>query len=220
MKPNYKAIVFDFDYTLGDSTKAIVESMNYALEKHGYQHRTTEEIRQTIGLDVEEALFRFEGYKEPEEQRRFVGYFVEKINEIVAYDSTLYPDTEYVLRSLKEKGYKIAIVSTKHDNQLVAILDKFQAVNLVDMIVGSNNVKATKPDPEGLLKVLKEMNLTNEELLYVGDSFVDAKAAQNARVRFAGVLTGTTKIETFEEYPHELIGETIADIYQYILSQE
>lgn len=215
-----KAILFDFDYTLGDGTEEIVISMNYALENMGYAHQTTEEIRKTIGLNVEEALEIFEGVTDPVVQKRFVDFFVEKINEIVSTQTKLFPDAENVLKALKEKGYKVAIVSTKHDNQLEAIVKKFHIEKFVDMIIGSNNVPTPKPAPYGIYKVLEEMNLEKEEIFYVGDSVVDAKTAENAGVQFAAVLTGTTKREEHESYNHVCIAENLEEIYSFILNRE
>ena len=219
-KLKLKAIIFDFDYTLGDGTEEIVISMNYALRKMGYLERTTEEIRKTIGLIVEEALEMFEGVTDPEMQKQFVEYFVEKINQIVSTHTELYPDMKNVLKALKEKDYKIAIVSTKHDNQLEAILEKFQIRDLVDMIVGSNNVPTPKPAPDGIHKVMQEMNLRKEEILYVGDSIVDAKTAENAGVQFAAVLTGTTVKEDLEQYQNVYIAQNLEEIFGYILNVE
>ena len=138
-----KAILFDFDYTLGDGTEEIVISMNYALNKSGYPERSMEEIRKTIGLNLEEVIEMFEGVTEPKEQKKFVDYFVEKINAIVSTHTELYPDTKNVLRALKEKGYTIVIVSTKHDNQLEAIFEKFQIRDMIDMIVRRNSESTT-----------------------------------------------------------------------------
>ena len=215
-----KAVIFDFDYTLGDGTEEIVISMNYALNKMGYPERTTEEIRKTIGLILEEVIEMFEGVTDPTEQKQFVDFFVEKINAIVSSHTELYPDTKIVLRALKDRGYKTAIVSTKHDNQLEAILTKFQANDLVDMIVGSNNVPTPKPAPDGIQKVMTEMNLKKEEILYVGDSLVDAKTAENVGVKFAAVLTGTTTKEEIEQYQNVYIAQKLEEIYGYILSIE
>ena len=48
----FRAIIFDFDYTLGDSTNGIVLSVNYAFEKLGFAAKDTESIRKTIGLSL------------------------------------------------------------------------------------------------------------------------------------------------------------------------
>ncbi len=59
-----------------------------------------------------------------------------------------------------------------------------------------------------------------EEVLYVGDSLVDAKTADNAKVKFAAVLTGTTTKDEFKGYNNIYIGQNIADVYKYVLALE
>ena len=216
-KKELKAIVFDFDYTLGDSTEAIVISANYALEKLGYPVKSTEDISKTIGMRIKDIYTTLTGVESVEELPLFDQYFVEKINMIVADYSELYPDTKTVLRNLKERGYKTAIVTTKKNNQVCQILGKCDAMDLFDMIVGSDDVQAEKPDPKGLLKVLEEWNLKKDEILYVGDSIVDAKTAENAGVRFAAVLTGTTAKEEHEKYKCEIITANLEDVFRYII---
>ena len=49
-----KAIIFDFDYTLGDSTNGIALSINYALEKLGYEAKELTTIKKTIGLSLKD----------------------------------------------------------------------------------------------------------------------------------------------------------------------
>lgn len=196
----YKAVIFDFDYTLGDSTDGIVLSSNYALEKMGYKQAEREAIRKTIGLSLPESYVALTGDKQSEKGEEFRAYFVEKADEVMTDCSELYPDARAVLEHLKQKGIKVAIVTTKFDYRIAGILEKCQAKEYVAMIIGGNNVANPKPDPEGTLKVIEEWNLAKEEVLYVGDSLVDAKTAKCAGVSFAGVTTGTTTKENFKEY--------------------
>ena len=88
------------------------------------------------------------------------------------------------------------------------------------MIVGSDSVQAEKPDPKGLLKVLEDLNLKKEEVLYIGDSIVDAKTAENAGVKFAAVLTGTTSKEEHMNYKHEIITDNLEEVFRYIIDLE
>lgn len=87
------------------------------------------------------------------------------------------------------------------------------AKELIDIIVGAEDVKVEKPDPEGLLWTIEHLEMKNDDVLYVGDSLVDAKTAENAGTAFAGVLTGTTTREEFERYHCAYIGKNIADIF-------
>lgn len=200
----YKAVIFDFDYTLGDSTEGIIESANAALEKLGYEPAEREAIRRTIGLSLPETYQVLTGDKDLEKGEEFRKYFVKKADEIMTDNSELYPDARKILEYLKQNGVRVAVVTTKFDYRIQGILEKCEATEYVSKIVGGNNVSNPKPDPEGTLKVLKEWKLAKDEVLYVGDSLVDAKTAQSAGVSFAAVTTGTTSEEDFA--PYEKVG--------------
>ena len=96
-------------------------------------------------------------------------------------------------------------------------MEKYNAAKLIDLIVGAEDVRIEKPNPEGLLWAVDKLGLDKKQVLYVGDSIVDAKTAQNAVVDFAGVLTGTTKKEDFLEYNNIFIVNDVNDVCRSIL---
>lgn len=214
-----KAIIFDFDYTLGDSTNGIVLSVNYALEKLGFGARDKEEIKKTIGLSLKDTFPVLTKENNGEKAEKFSKYFREKADLVMVENTELYGDVKEVLQKLKREGYKIGIVTTKFHYRIEQILNKFNALDLVDLIVGAEDVKIEKPDPEGLLWAAENLQLEKEDILYVGDSLVDAKTAENAQINFAGVLTGTTSADEFKLYKNVFIGEHIKDIYHFIMNQ-
>lgn len=213
-----KAIIFDFDYTLGDSTNGIVLSINYALEKLGYAAQNVTDIKKTIGLSLKETYFKLTSNDNSDEAGQFIQLFKQKADSVMVANTELYAGVTDVLQKLKTKGYKIAIVTTKFHYRIEKILNKFDANELIDMIVGAEDVKIEKPDPEGLLWAIEHLDAMKEEVLYVGDSLVDAKTAENAKVEFAAVLTGTTTRDDFRNNHIAYMGKNISDIYQYILT--
>lgn len=214
----FKAIIFDFDYTLGDSTNGVVLSVNYALEKLGFDIKNIEEIRKTIGLSLKETFSVLTGSDNGEEAEKFSKYFKEKADSVMVDNTELYDDVKEVLRNLKNKGYKIGIVTTKFHYRIEQILNRFRAEDLVDLIVGAEDVKIEKPSPEGLLWAVDNFQLEKSDILYVGDSLVDAKTAENAQINFAGVLTGTTGADEFQVHRNIFIGEQIRDVYEFIMN--
>lgn len=247
----YKGLIFDFDYTLGDSTEGIVQCVNYALGQLGYQAAEREEIRKTIGLHLEETFRVLTAQKESasegmvnrgkgaetlsgkagsqeeeslsgeagsqEEERlpqeaEFSRLFREKADRIMTDSTSFFPGALECLKEWKEAGYRLAIVTTKYHYRIEAILEKYQASDLIDVIVGGEDVKLPKPDPEGIFQVLSQWQASKEEALYVGDSLVDARTAQAAGVDFAGVTTGTTSREELAEYPNTGIWDGVVNI--------
>lgn len=212
----YRAVIFDFDYTLGDSTGGIAASVNYGLDKLGYGERSVDEIRKTIGLSLKETFFALTGSGDESRAEQFAEYFKEKADEVMAASAVLYPEAVGVLPKLKEAGCKIGIVTTKFHYRIDQILGKYRMNSLVDLIVGAEDVKLEKPDPEGLLWAVGQLCADKSQVLYVGDSPVDAETAERAEVDFAGVLTGTARQADLARYRHVCISEKLDGIYDFI----
>ncbi len=210
----FKAVIFDFDYTLGDSTKGIALSVSYGLERLGHATRGLEEIRKTIGLSLKDTYVALTGRTDEQEAKQFAAYFKEKADQVMVDHTELYPGVMEVLQKLRTDGCRTGIVTTKFHYRIEQILSKFNAPHLIDLIVGAEDVKIEKPDPEGLLWTIGKLGIDRDEVLYVGDSLVDAKTAANAKVQFAAVLTGTTTREAFADYNHVLIAEDIPEVYR------
>ena len=215
-----KAVIFDFDYTLGDSTDGIVSCVNYAMGRLGLPPKTEAEIRRTVGLSLRDTFTALTGRDSGEaDAARFAEYFHQQADRVMVDSTGLYDGTSEVLRDLKLAGCRTGIVTTKRRFRITQILEKHGISGLVDLVVGAEDVKVEKPDPEGLLWAAGHLGVEKDRILYVGDSLVDARAAGNAGIAFAGVLTGTTGKEDFTPWPHVFIGEDIRDIYRFISSR-
>ena len=197
----YQAVVFDFDYTLGDSTEGILSSVRYGMERLGRGPMERESVRRTIGLSLQETYRALTGDSSGEQA-----------DKVMVGHTELFPDTMELLQALKGRGMRAGIVTTKYHYRIDAILEKCHAAEYIDLIVGGEDVSAPKPDPEGLFlvletwglpreQVLDAFHLSSDQVLYVGDSAVDAKTADAAGVDFAGVTTGTAAKEELEKYP-------------------
>ncbi len=209
----YKAVVFDFDYTLGDSTAGIAESVNYALENLRYEPKSVPEIKNTVGLSLKETFAALTGCRDKEQSERFIKLFREKADEVMTESTVLYDRVPEILRGL-HKTIKTGIVSTKFRYRIEAILQKFGAEDLIDAIIGGEDVTREKPDQEGLLRALETLGVERHEVLYVGDSIVDAQTAQSANVDFAAVLTGTTT--DFSRYKTVFIGDDMSAVFDFV----
>lgn len=183
----------------------------------GHSVRDVAEIRKTIGLSLKETYSVLTSRRDLDEAEQFAGLFKKKADEVMVVNTELYSGVKDVLKELKNKGYKVGIVTTKFHYRIEQILRKFEADGLIDIIIGAEDVKIEKPDPEGLRCAIERLDLEKDDVLYVGDSLVDAQTAENAGVVFAGVLTGTTTRQDFEKYRCYYIGENLPDIYNFIL---
>jgi phosphoglycolate phosphatase len=208
----FSAFIFDFDYTLGDSTKGITESVNYAFKTMGLEEHPAEEIRKTVGMTLPNA-FRYLTCKDNEDSAaEFFRLFKHKAHEIMTENTVLYPDTIPVLSHIKSKGYKTGIVTTKLHYRIDKILHKYNIENLIDTVIGIDDVKNAKPHPEALQKALSMLESAKEDVLYIGDTVIDAEAAFNAEVDFCAVTTGTTDEISFYDFPRIAVIHSLSEL--------
>lgn len=93
---------------------------------------------------------------------------------------------EKVLKKLRK--YKLAIFTGRPKEEADFGLKRFNMEKYFKAVVVKENVKEGKPNAEGLLKIMKKLNVKNNETVYVGDNLADLRTANNADVGFIGVI--------------------------------
>ena len=197
-----KAVLFDFDFTLADSSVGIIECISYALDRMGLPPSPADQILRTVGLYLPEALVALHGEDVRPRGQEFLALFTERADEVMEDGTHLYPGTPEVLRTLHSLSISTAIVSTKYRYRIESILSRNGLRNCVDVIVGGEDVVQHKPEPEGLFTASRQLKVPIDGCVYVGDSEVDAQAADRARIPFVAVTTGATPDEDLSRYPN------------------
>ena len=128
----------------------------------------------------------------------------------------LFPGAEELLCGLHNQGIKVGIVTSKRATTLRDILRKFELLDKMDFTIGGEMVKLPKPDPEGLNRAIETLGIDRGEVLYCGDTTIDAATAQNAGVDFSAVLNGTTPAEDFKAYPHVHIAPDLVELKTWL----
>lgn len=203
-----RAVLFDFDYTLADSTPGIVECVNKALTAMGHPPAELGAIRATIGMPLADTYHALTGAAlSPEQCGEFVRRFVERADIIMADNTTFYPETRPTLETLRRDGYHTGIISTKYRYRIDTVLRRDGLRDLFDILIGGEDVTAHKPAPDGLLLALRTLHIPPHAALYIGDSTIDAQTAQAAQVPFIAITTGATPPTDFAPYaPHAILG--------------
>jgi phosphoglycolate phosphatase len=147
---------------------------------------------------------------------RFKNLFGEKADEVMSKNTVLFDDTVNTLQRLKHDGFNTGIVTTKYHYRIVETLNMHGVLDLIDVIVGGEDVKVPKPSPEGLLLAIDSLNAQPGGVLYVGDSLVDAKTALAANVDFAAVTTGTTNEKEFSQYPCIRVLKNLSELFNQL----
>ncbi len=213
----YKAVIFDFDYTLGDATDAIFAGFTHAFTTMGLTVPDREAVRHTVGMLVVDAYTILSGDESEAGRDRFYSLFHPVARDLQAKGVVeLCPGARELLAALKEQGIPTAVVSTKNTDSLRAVFASKEIADAFTYVVGGDLVSKPKPDPEGIDWVLGQLGLTAGEVLYCGDTVIDAQAAQNAGADFCAVLNGTTPAEAFEPYLHKHIAPDLFNLKAWL----
>lgn len=206
---NYRGVLFDFDYTLGDATDAIVAGYTAGLTGLGWPAPEREAVRHTVGLPLELGYTSLTGDSDPAHQEAFRGLFTQVAHPMQAAGVPLFPGAPELLQALRDAGVRTAIVSTKRTVVLKEALAPHPCAQCLELVLGGDLVANSKPDPEGLLAAMARMELAPQETLYVGDTVIDAETAQRAGTDFVPVLNGTTPAQAFEVWPHRYVARDL-----------
>lgn len=208
----YKTYIFDLDGTLLDTLNDLHASCNYALRTHGMPERSLEEVKQFVGNGVKKLMERAipDGLDNPlfeETLQTFRQHYL-----LHNLDTTLpYPGIMEMLQQLKAQGKRIAVVSNKFYAATQDLCKHFFG-DTIQVAIGEREDIKKKPAPDTVLEALRQLQVTRQDAVYVGDSEVDVETARNSGIPCISVLWGFRSksfllshgATTFIETPNEL----------------
>ena len=200
MNNHFSSVIFDFDYTLADSSAGEVECVNYALRTMNLPPVANSDIHAMIGVSLSETYRRLTRDSGKTGADEFVRLFIERADAVMLDYIVLFESVRPAVKQLIANGLTLGIVSTKYHRRIEAFLKREKLTYVFKVIVGGEDVTAHKPDPTGLLIAIDKLGYSSSQTVYVGDSVVDAEKAKRANVPFVAVLSGVTSKEAFRDY--------------------
>jgi len=186
---NKELILFDLDGTLIDSVPDLANALNHTLKSLGKDSFDQDIIRRwvgngaatlvkrglsgevTIDSDIDEKLFS-------DALKIFLDYYSTNL----ANETILYPDVFDTLNELKNKGYRLAIITNKPFDFIKPILDTFNITDIFEDFIGGDSLDLKKPDPTPLLFMCDKLGVDIKNTVMVGDSKNDIIAANSANM--------------------------------------
>ncbi len=207
-----KAVLFDFDGTLGDSYPAITASVNYVRHLHGLEPLSIAEVRRHVGRGAE---FLLKATVERGDPAANVALYKAHHPSVMNSGTHLYPGVADTLRQLHAQGLRLAVCSNKPVAFTRELLRHLQIAGYFAEVLGPEDVERPKPAPDMLLEGLARLQVTADEALYIGDMTVDIQTARTAGVRVWSVPTGSDDRETLlAAHPDRLLHDfrDVADV--------
>lgn len=207
-----KGIFFDLDGTLINTNKLIVSSFQYVFKENLDLMVEEQEIVQYFGEPLSYTMAKYTKDRVEELVQKYVEYSLSIHDEYTEG----FNGVEEGLCYLREKGYKLAVVTSKRRNTALRGLRLFDLEKYFDVIISPEDTEKHKPCGEPVLKACEVLNLSPEEVLMVGDSHNDILCGRNAGSKTCLVKYTALPLEKLLDHKPDYVIESIEDIVNII----
>jgi len=187
-----KLVIFDMDGTTFNTTGGIANSANYVFESYGYPSLNLDFYMKAIGGGagklIEKAMEKLSVNTVKHEI--VVKEFIEHYFCNFEHDLYMYEGIQNLIEKLNDTGRIVTINTNKpHSIAEKIIVGVFQK-NEIKKVIGQQEKYLSKPNPDGVLELMRQFNASPHETIYIGDSHVDVETAKNAGIKCIGVTWG------------------------------
>ena len=216
-----RAVVFDFDGTLAVLNIDFSEMREQVFELMRKYGVNEEKIEERYLLEIIDEVVQILSQKNPAAAETFYQEAHQILHEVelrAAEEGKLLPGVEAALKSLRDKGLKVGIVTRNCEEAVRKVVPDIEA--FCDVFVPRDLIKRVKPHPEQLTSVLKALHVTGGETVMVGDHTIDIQAGKRVGMRTIGVLTGRVKKEEFEKAGADYVLKDASEVCRLIARQK
>jgi pyrophosphatase PpaX len=171
-----KAVLFDFDGTLANTLPLYIKAYDKALKEQGISLESKKIVTICFGK-TEKIICSSLGI--PEKVEAFKNSYFNAIkrhfSEAVLFDNVL-----STLKKLKARDFKLGVISFSYNWYLDKMIKKFNLSKYFDTVIGFEDVKKQKPDPEAVYNSCGKLNVLPEEAIVIGDSKSDIVMGNSA----------------------------------------
>ena len=184
-------IILDFDGTLCDTRETIVRTLQMTMRRMGLELRDEATCASTIGLPLADGFHAM--YPEME-RGMFEACAVEYRKTFEENRKLLlpkvFPGVSETLRTLHGSGFQLSVASSRSRRSLMSFIEDFGFAELMSLVIGADDVKAHKPDPEPVMETLRRLSTAAADTLVVGDMPFDILMGKGAGAATCGVTYG------------------------------
>lgn len=183
------ALLFDFDGTLVDASEAIYEAFSGVLRENALPVLTRTQVAAMVGLPLRDMFGQVQRQASSQQIECYVQQYRRLFFPISRGRSRLLPGSREVLAHFSSRR-KLAIATSRRSDGALHILDGYGLSHFFSAVVGSEQVKRLKPDPEAIVLALEHLEVDSGVAVMVGDTTHDVAAGTAAGVLTVGVTTG------------------------------
>ena len=205
------AVIFDWDGTIADTKKAVIQSFQKVLTQAGC-NVTDEFILRLLGIGTKKTII--EAFKKCK-KRLDVSTLEKLAEEKVTIQAELINDVRFIdgaieLLELLHKKTKIGLATMSSRRVVDKILSEKKIKTYFDVVVTADEVNKPKPNPEIFLSVAKKLGVDQKDCIVIEDSIFGVRAAKKAKMTCIAVPSGVyNKKELEQEHPDIVVNSLV-----------
>lgn len=211
-----RGVLFDLDGTLLDTYALLMRSFHHAVQDVFGEDRSMDAFDATIGQPLNTQFWHYTDDREIHDalcaSYRSYNMTIER-EAIVAFSGM-----DDMLQELAEDGWQLGVVTSKRHESAQRNLRGFDMMRFFKCLVGSDDVKNAKPDPEPVLTGAQKLQLPPDRCFYVGDSPYDIVAGNAAGAVTVAVHWGQHPISSLRAKKPALECRCVADLPEVLRS--
>jgi HAD superfamily hydrolase (TIGR01549 family) len=221
-KRKYYAILFDLDGTIIKSTYQPREAKTALINKLkelgvNVSNISLNETTMNI-IDKAKAQIKKKTNLSLKEVNKTINEILDKFDIEALSRSELIHDAKSILNSLRNKGLKLGIVTNSGRKGVKLTLENFNMKNYFDVIVTRNDIEKMKPSGEGIIKAVTSLGCKRNQIMYVGDSWVDIRSAKNAGVIAVAITGGLSTSEKLRQESPDIMLNSLDELLDIVQS--
>ena len=198
-----RLVIFDLDGTLVNAYPAVVDSVNFTLQKLGFPKKSSYQIKRAVGWGDRQLMVQFVGEKLADKALKiYRPHHLKALGSGVRF----LPGAKSILSWCKAQGLLLAIASNRPTVFTKTILKGLGVNQDFALVLCADRARKPKPYPDMLLQICRKLKIKKQQAIFIGDMTIDIHCGSRAGIKTAAVATGSnTKKELNQLRPYKII---------------
>jgi len=212
-------LLFDLDGTLVDSVPDLALAINQMLNDLAMTEHDEDTIRHWVGNGARTLVERALAASLKLNEKLTVTLiddaltiFLQHYQQYLCVKSTLYKDVKAGLLTLKNSGFRLAIITNKPEEFIQPLLNGLGLNDIFELLIGGNTLAERKPHPAPLIYAVEQLNVSTKQCLMIGDSKSDILAAKAANIASIGLTYGYNHGEDLNNYQPQWCFDSFSEL--------
>ena len=185
-----KAVLFDMDGTLADTSRGVFRCFRLVFDTFGIEVDPGFSLRKCIGPPIDFSFRNYFGMSEDDIKRAEKVFREEYVSRGV-YECEPFAGMADCVKKVKDKGFITTVASSKPEVMCKKILEQFGMTDLFDVVAGAIPERGINTKEEVLLDLFDRLSgVDKQDMLLIGDSIFDAEGANLTGIKCLAVEYG------------------------------